>query len=78
MRMWLLWTRLKNRNTDVAGYGTSSQTTSGNGNLERFRAMATWDDFGQGLPRAPSMLRSPFFLSPPHRRDAATVDFVTP
>ena len=27
--MRLLWARQKNRITDVAGYGTSSQTTSG-------------------------------------------------
>lgn len=59
MRMWLLWARLKNRNTDVAGDGTSSRATSGNGNLGRLRARITVGPFHAQLP---------FFPPPPAGR----------
>ena len=54
--MRLLWAKLKNRNTDVAGYGTSSQTTSGNGHQGRLRARIT---------AAPFHAQLPFFPLPP-------------
>lgn len=50
MRMWQRRPRLKNRNTDVAGDGTSLRATSGNGHLGRLRARITAGPFHAQVP----------------------------